>query len=375
MVRKNILRTKGGFKASTAKKAFNATMKSKAVRTFARKSTPIVKEALGDLSMTGALKVLNTLEKTMKQPQGSNGLALGPTKLEKYANQSLNSTAVGSSTYSNTFYAYRPAVDLKSPRQRYTQMTSIRTNIVSTENRQQQADVSLLDAAPVLNNPDSDAKYSNLTIKKAFDTVLRARMYSGSTAVDQLESNTTIHMDSVSGEFLITNGSEAAEVTIFDLVPQFDLGPTTYSSEYYATGYMSPSWCWSVGLGGSDTLELADSIGSGRLGSIPTMSVTFSRSWKVIKRTKIRMTSNAVHKHNFVCGINKSIPYQRYAQASTSGAKFGGYCPTTMLVVRGLPTSTQQAPAAALNVSCNLEFRYSSNLNQSTKAIVYDETT
>lgn len=366
---------RGGFiKPATARKAYNVAMKSKPVRTFVKKSTPILKEAMGELSMTGAMTALTKLEKTMKQPRGANGLALGPTRLEKYANQSLNSTAVGSSTYSNTFYAYRPKVDLKSPRQRYTQMTSILTNFTSNENRQGTGDVSLLDAVPVLNNPSDDAKYTNLSIKKAFDTVLRARMYSDTTAVDQPESNTTIHLDSVSGEFLLTNGSTAAEVSIYDLVPEFDLGPTTYASESYATGYMSPYWCWAQGLQ-TDTLELADNLSSGRLGSIPSNSVTFSRSWKVIKRTKIRMTADAVHKHNFVCGINKSIPYQRYAQCSTGGGKFGGYCPTTMFVVRGLPTSSVQAPAAALNISANLELRYSSNLNQSTKAIVYDITT
>lgn len=366
---------RGGFiKAQAAKKAYNVAIKSKPVRTFITKSKPIVKEALGELSMTGAMTVLNKLEKTMKQPRGANGLALGPTRLEKYSNQSLNSTAVGSSTYSNTFYAYRPKVELKSPRQRYTQMTSILTNFTSTENRQGVGDVSLLDAVPVLNNPDSDSKYTNLSIKKAFDTVLRARMYSGDSAVEQYLSNTTIHLDSVSGEFLLTNGSTAAEVTIYDCIPEYDLGPSTYSSESYSVGYMSPFWCWSQGLT-TDTLELEDNLSAGRLGAKPSLSVTFARSWKVIKRTKIRMTADAVHKHNFVCGINKTIPYQKYAQCSPSGGKFGGFCPTSMFVVRGLPTTTQQGPASLLNISANLELRYSSNLSQGTKAIVYDITT
>ncbi len=371
---------RGGFvpKPTTVKKAkkvYNALSgASRRVYRYYKKAEPIVREAYGDLSMHGALKALDTLEKGMKQPIGSNGLALGPTKLDKYANQSLNSTAVGSSTYSSTFYAYRPKVALKSPRQRYSQMTSILTNLTGAENRQGTGDVSLLDAVPVQNNPDSDSKYTNLSIKKAFDTVLRARMYSGETPVSQYESNTTIHLDNVSAEFLITNGSTAAELTIYDCVPQYDLGPTTYSTESYAVGYMSPFWCWSQGLL-TDTLELEDNLSNGRFGSKPTDSVTFSRAWKVIKRTKIRMTSDAVHKHNFACGINKSIPYQRYAQASNGGGKFGGYCPTTMFVVRGLPSASQQSPETALNISANLELRYSSNLNQSTKAIVYDITT
>jgi hypothetical protein len=343
--------------------------------TVLKKVVPVVKEATQELNMPGAIKVLGKLEESMKQPKGSNGLALGPTKLLKFSDQSINSPAVGSSTYSNTFYAYRPKVDLKSPRQRYRQKTAILTNKTIGDNQQQILDISLLDAVPVLNNPDSDSKYTNLSIKAAFDNVLRAVMTTGGSSITQRESNTTIHLDLVAGEFLITNGSTASEVTIYDCIPQYDLGPTTYSSEAYSVGYMSPSWCWYQGLDAADTLYLNDQMTPYKIGAKPTDSVTFSRAWKIIKRTTIRMTSNAVHKHNFVCGINKSIPYQRYAQASSGGGKFGGYCPTSMLMFRGLPTSTQQATSAEVNVSCNLEFRYSSNLNQSTQAIVYDSTT
>ena len=369
---------RGGFiPKNTMKRVKSAEKAAKTAYRFARKVTPIVKQATQELNMPGAISVLGKLEETMKQPKGSNGLALGPTKLEKFANQSINSTAVGSSTYSNTFYSYRPKVDLKSPRQRYRQKTAILTNKTIVENKQQVIDISLLDASPVKNNPDSNSKYTNLSIKAAFDNVLRAVMASGtgSGSITGLESNTTIHLDLVAGEFLITNGSTASEVTIYDCIPQYDLGPTVYSNESYAIGYMSPTWCWYQGLDAADTLYLNDQMAQSSIGSKPSDSVAFSRAWKIIKRTTIRMTADAVHKHNFVCGINKTIPYQRYAQASVDGAKFGGYCPTTMMMFRGLPTSTQQATASEINVSCNLEFRYSSNLNQNTQAIVYDSTT
>ena len=367
---------RGGFiPKNTIKRVKSAEKAAKTAYSFVRKATPIVREATQELNMPGAISVLGKLEEKMKQPKGSNGLSLGPTKLEKFSNQSINSTAVGSSTYSNTFYAYRPKVALKSPRQRYRQKTAILTNKTIAENQQQLIDISLLDAVPVLNNPDSDSKYTNLSIKTAFDNVLRAVMSTGGGSITQRESNTTIHLDLVAGEFLITNGSTASEVTIFDCIPQYDLGPTTYSNESYSTGYMSPSWCWYQGLDAADTLFLNDQMTALSIGAKPTDSVTFSRAWKIIKRTTIRMTADAVHKHNFVCGINKSIPYQRYAQASTGGGKFGGYCPTTMMMFRGLPTSSLQATASEINVSCNLELRYSSNLNQNTQAIVYDSTT
>lgn len=367
---------KGGFIPNkTMKRVKSAGRVAKKSYTVLKKVVPVVKEASQELNMPGAISVLGKLEEAMKQPKGSNGLALGPTKLVKFANQSINSSAVGSSTYSNTFYAYRPKVALKSPRQRYRQKTSILTTKSISANSQNRIDISLLDAVPVLNNPDSDSKYTNLSIKTAFDNVLRAVMSTGSGSITQRESNTTIHLDLVAGEFLITNGSTAAEVTIYDCIPQYDLGPTTYLNESYATGYMSPCWCWHQGLDAADTLFLNDQLSSQNIGSKPTDSVTFSRAWKIIKRTTIRMTANAVHKHNFVCGINKTIPYQRYAQAASGGAKFGGYCPTTMISFRGLPTNTEQATSSEINVSTNLEFRYSSNLNQNTQAIVYDSTT
>ncbi len=367
---------KGGFIPNkTMRRVKSAGQAAKKSYTVLKKVVPVVKEATQELNMPGAISVLSKLEDTMKQPKGSNGLALGPTKTLKFSNQSINSPAVGSSTYSNTFYAYRPKVALKSPRQRYRQKTAILTNKTIAENQQQIIDISLLDAMPVSGNPNNDSKYTNLSIQAAFDNVLRAVMSTGGGSITQRESNTTIHLDLVAGEFLITNGSTASEVTIYDCIPQYDLGPTTYSNESYSTGYMSPSWCWYQGLDAADTLFLNDQMSALDIGAKPTDSVTFSRAWKIIKRTTIRMTADAVHKHNFVCGINKTIPYQRYAQASNGGAKFGGYCPTTMMMFRGLPTSTQQATASEINVSCNLEFRYSSNLNQNTQAIVYDSTT
>ena len=86
------------------------------------------------------------------------------------------------------------------------------------------------------------------------------------------------------------------------------------------------------------------------------------------------MTANSVHKHNLMVGINKSIPYQKMAQVSTGGGKFGGMCPTIMVVSRGLPTASLTATTSAVNISTNLELRTSSNLNQSPQALVYDDT-
>lgn len=371
MAYKSNMKLRGGFRPNRMSKlAGTATKAYKAYKTV----SPILKEAKAELNARGALSVLTKLEKEFRAPKGANGLALGPTKTKQFAMQSIDSQAVGSSTYSNMFYAYRPPVTLKSPRQQYRQKTSIRTGFPSLVDKQAVADVSLLDAVPVSGNPLSDEKYTNLSIKDAFDKVLRVQMVSDTTQVTQPESNVSIHFENLTAEFLITNGETPAEITIYDLVPQYDLGPSTWVSDLYAKGYMSPFWCWQQGLA-SDTLNLNDILSYDDLGALPTDAVTFSRTWKVIKRTTVRMTSNAVHKHIACYGINKSIPYQRYAQASTGGAKFGGFCPTTMIVTRGLPNPNNQAANTQISFSCNLELRYSTNLNQSTQAISYDSTT
>jgi hypothetical protein len=270
---------------------------------------------------------------------------------------------------------YRPKATLKSPRQTYRYKTTVQSSFTTSQNAQNVTDVSVLHAVPVLNNPDSDSKYTNLSIKEAFTKVFRAQVKYGASDTELTipESNMTIHLESVTAEMLITNGDASSEITIYDLVPQYDLGPTTYSSEGYSVGYMSPFWCWSQGLQ-TESIELKDNLAVSDLAAKPSDSVTFSRAWTTIKKTRITMTANSVHKHNLMVGINKSIPYQKMAQASTGGGSFGGMCPTIMVVSRGLPTSSLAASTSDVNLSTNLEFRTSSNLNQSPQAIVFDDT-
>ena len=78
------------------------------------------------------------------------------------------------------------------------------------------------------------------------------------------ESNMTIHLESVTAEMLLTNGDNGSEVTIYDCLPQYDLGPTTYVSEGYSTGYMSPNWCWGQGLS-TESIELRDNLSAGNI--------------------------------------------------------------------------------------------------------------
>ena len=369
--RKSAMNLKGGFR-----KPIVAASKYMPRTSSMLKS--VLKEAKKEVTIAGGMALLDKMAKDYKQPIGANGLRVGPTKEKEYQEQKIDTRAVGAGTYSSCYYMYRPKATLKSPRQTYRYKTSIQTTNNSAANQQCIVDVPVLHARPVKNNPDTDSKYSNLTIQEAFTNVLRAKTeYTSENLVDQEliipESNMTLHLESVTAEMLITNGNNASEITIYDLVPQYDLGPATYANESYATGYMSPSWCWNQGLV-SESVELRDNLSWSNIGANPSDSVTFSRAWTVIKKTRITMTSNSVHKHNLMVGINKSIPYQKMAQASSDGGSFGGFCPTIMVVTRGLPTSSLLADTSEYNISCNLEFRCSSNLNQSPQAIVYNNT-
>ena len=376
MAKKGSMNIKGGFRKPVVARKLTGMVRSKFPRTSTMLKS-VLKEAKKEVTIAGGMALLDKMSKDHKQPIGSNGLRVGPTKEKEYQEQKIDTKAVGGGTYSSCYYMYRPKATLKSPRQTYRYKTTVQTAFTSSATYQNITDVSVLHAVPVLNNPDSDSKYTNLSIKEAFRKVFRAQVKYSDGLVDQEltipQSNMTIHLESVTAEMLITNGNNSSEITIYDLVPQYDLGPTTYNTEGYALGYMSPSWCWSQGLS-SESIELKDNLTRSDLSSKPSDSVTFSRTWQVIKKTRITMTANSVHKHNLMVGINKSIPYQKMAQASTSGASFGGMCPTIMVVSRGLPTATLTADTSDVNISANLELRTSSNLNQSPQAIVYDDT-
>ena len=367
---------KGGFR-----KPIVATFKKYMPRTSRMMATAL-KEAKKEVTIAGMAALMPKMAEGFKQPIGSNGLRVGPTKERDFQEQKIDTRAAGGTTYSSCYYMYRPKSTLKSPRQNYRFKTSIQSTFESNANTQITADVPVLHARAVKNNPDSDSKYTGLTIKQAFDYILRAETeYSSQELVDQElvipESNMTVHLESVSAEMLLTNGDHASEVTIYDCVPQYDLGPTVYLTERYATGYMSPSWCWNQGLI-SESIELRDNLTAGNIGSKPSDSVTFSRAWTVIKRTKITMTPNSIHKHNLLVGLNKSIPYQKMAQVSSDGGSYGGMCPTILISSRGVPVTDNNisylAGPSLVNVSCNMELRTSSNLNQSPQAIVYDNT-
>ncbi len=310
-----------------------------------------------------------------KNPIGSLGLNLMPTMARQV---SINETAASGITTSSSMFMYRP------PRKRnvgqatqYQQKTMENSFITSSANTQTVFDLNMLDAEPVLNNPDSGAKYSNLTVRRAFDNLLlaRAKRDSDGTAYDFKEEQASLHFTSLQAELKMTNQlTRAAQVEVFELVPQHDLGPSTYVDANKATGYMSPRWTFENGLAG-DVIELDDDLTLTDVASNPFNSVTFSRTWKVVKRLKINLSAGASHIHKSVYQINKTVSYQKLAQVSTSGGKFEGWNPTFMVIQKGFPgavTSGEGQEATQVSYTLNMQLDYRANATEQARVIVYD---
>jgi hypothetical protein len=138
---------------------------------------------------------------------------------------------------------------------------------------------------------------------------------------------------------------------------------------------MSPFWCWKVGLE-TDTPQLEDTLAATTVGSKPTDSVVYSRSWKQVKHVKINLTGNSTHIHKTAYAVNKTVSYQEYAQFSQSGGKLPGWNPSIMLVMKGVPGSNNGL-AEQCNISyyANMQMNYSGYMSEGARAIVFDDKT
>lgn len=350
-----------GKKFVKSKRASEMTslIKSQAQESFREK---IANVPIGELAM-----VVLKAAKGERSPQGVNGV-----NLNAVANRdvSIPGASVGDFTTSSSMYMFRPSRKRTLEGVNYVQKTRATTLQTSSIGTQTHFDVSVLDAVPVSSNPDSNSKYSNLTIKKAFDDFLIA----SNIGTDALKlQQTSIHMKSLTSELNITNRlSTSAILDIYEVLPKHPLGPTTYDSESYAIGYMSPSWAWKVGLQ-SDTPLLEDTLTSETLGSKPTDSVNFSRTWNVVKHVKVNLTGNSTHIHKSAYAINKTVPYQEYAQFSTAGGKLSGWNPTYLIRMRGVPGSDNPgAIASSVAVYADMQLNYSGYMSEGARAIVFD---
>lgn len=332
-----------------------------------------IREVAADTPISEIAKVAVKFMANKKNPLGSLGLSLLPTSARDV---SISGEAQGDVTTSVNMYMYRPRRKRELQGVKYSYLVRWRGQSTSAAAQQAHLDVNVLDNVPVLNNPDDNTKYSNLSIKNAFDKFLIAQN-KGTTDVptDKFKlQNASIHVTNLSCELEIRNTQDyPITVDVYELVPQHNLGPTTYASEISATGYMSPGWAFQTGLS-SDSIDLQTVLTSTDVGARPYDSVTFSRSWKQVKRLRLNLTAQSVHRHKSFYEINTTVSYQQFAQASTSGGKFGGWNPTFLIVHKGFPQGSETlASASTIMVNTINRMNYTGFISEGQKAIVFDD--
>ena len=316
------------------------------------------------------MKTTQIFAEKIKSPSGVLGRNLNLVKMEL-----LDQPAVGGTTESTSLFSYRPK---RTPKTTdtifYTAKRTKKIDITNSDGQQYIDDRNLALLEPPTNdNLSSDTSYTNFSLRNEFDRMLLARVTDQTTEQDTLKQTLTANYHSLASLMILRAPAQGAIVEIYDLQPKFAIGPATYQSEGYATGYLSPKWCWGAGTG-STIIESMDNISQNTIGSEPMESPTFRRTWNITKKTTVRMTSNSIHRHRSIFNINKSVTYDEMAQCSTSGGTVP-WLPTQMVVVRGYPTSTSKAEA--VTVSCQQEstLHYSSRLAKSTSVIVYNNNT
>ena len=334
------------------------------------------REAIADKPIGAIAELAGKLAAFKKTPVGVTGLSLMPPGAREAV---MNNVATNGVTSSATMYMYRP------PRKRdesgilnYQMKTLCESRITTSSNLTNIEDMNILDAEPVLDNPDSNSKYSNLTIRKAFDKLLlsRQRQDTSGTTYDLKQEQTSIHFKTLNSELVLTNNSsDTAMIDIYELVPQHDLGPTTYESETRATGYMSPRWTVEQGMTTANVLELEDNINALAVALNPFNSTTFSRTWKVVKRLRVNLAGYATHRHKSIYQINKTVSYQKMAQVSTSGGKFEGWNPTFFIQQKGVPKGDLFATASDVTYMGNFQLNYCASSQEQARVIIYDDKT
>jgi len=351
-----------------AKRAARSKRVSKVAELIKSQAQEAYREKLAQVPVAELVTMAVNAAKGEKSPRGTDGVNLNATVNRDI---SIIGSAVGDFSTSSSMYMYRPQRKRTLQGVNYVQKTRSTMTKTSSAGAQRSWDLSILDAVPVLNNPDTSEKYSNLTIKKAFDDFLLA----SNVGTDALKlQQTSIHMKSMSCELNITNQeTHSVIMDIYEVVPKHTLGPTTYANDGFATGYMSPSWTWAIGLS-TDTPMLEDVLTSGSTGSKPTDSVNYSRTWNVVKHVKVNLTAGSTHIHKMAYAINKTVSYQEYAQFSTSGGKLAGWNPSVLFRLRGVPDSSNNlSSTGSVALYADMQLNYSGYMSEGARAIVFDE--
>ena len=316
-----------------------------------------------------------------KTPVGANGKNLLPVDARSIV---INGGATGDVTSSMSMYMYRPPRKRSVNSIQYAMKTMASRTIGSVENAQALFDIDILDGVGVKSDNPGDGKYSNLTVKRAFDNYIQTAYKNlGDTALAAKIQQTAIHFKSLTSELIITNNNDSSMmVDVYELVPQHTLGPSERISESLADGYMSPRYTFEQGLTGgddSDVIFTDDQMPATSIAANPFNSTVFSRTWKVVKQLRLNITGKSTHRHKSVYEINKTVSYQEMAQFSPDGGKFAGWNPTFLCIQKGVPayvlSSTKEAISTNSTYVCNMQLNYESNPESQAKVIVFDAHT
>lgn len=359
-----------------AKKVARSKVVSESAKLIKSQAEEAYREKLATVPVAELVSIAIAATRGEKSPKGADGTNLNATSNRDV---SIVGSAIGEFTTSSSLYMYRPhrkRTNLGAVN--YVQKTRWSASKASSSGQQIHWDISVLDASPVENNPDSNTKYTNLSIKKAFDDFLLSATVGGSSSqagTSKLKvQQSSIHVKSLSCEVNITNRSDHnIIIDLYEVVPKFTLGPTGYIDEGYAQGSMSPSYTWAIGLS-SETPQLEDTLTSNTVGSKPNDSFSYLRTWKEVKHVKVNLTPGSTHIHKMGYAINKTVSYQEFQTFSDKGGKLAGWNPTLLFRMRGVPTAANTiADSANVAMFADMQLNYSGYMGEGGRAIVFDE--
>lgn len=245
-----------------------------------------------------------------------------------------------------------------------------RFSVTSTENTQSVFDFPLLSCAP-LAGESTDQHYTSVTYEAAFDTLFNVagELPAITIPASSIDQN-RMALDRFESTMKIQNeGAGPVEVTIYDLMPKRDVPRATYVNRLTASGLQSPSNTWTTGL--TNAVYVEDAMTPNVVGTIPTTNLKFNTFWKVMKRTKIELSSGSSHIHRG-CNILNTL-FNHYDYSEVLGLR-AMLCPTIMLVFSGLPSPSQLAEPASLAVSTENVLYARSAVNDNITVRNFDAT-
>ena len=333
------------------------------------------RESLANEPIETIMKLAQESSKQKKRVEGAIGLNLMPVGARK---ASISGTASNDFTTSTSMYMFRPPRKRVDDAVKYAMKRSVTNTQTGAVNENTVYDINILDAKPVKNNPDTSSDYTPMSVKRAFDNMLLGNTTESADATATVAklAQSDIHVKSLSIDLTISNlYATGVLVDVYELVPQFDLGPTSYDSENIAVGYMSPYWTCTEGLSTFNVQQTDDALNVLDLAFVPNNSTYFQRCWKKVKHLRLNIQANGVHRHKSIHQINKTITYQEMAQISDDGGKIAGWNPTFLIVQRGIPTAGEQAATSSIRYSCNIQLNYEATPDRQAKVIVFDDNT